>query len=168
MKNKIFLGTLVLMFNVSVMATESNGKLCPELDGRYDRCYSEIKQMRGEYIIDQQDQNGIDVFKVQFVDDETDESRTDMIYADGRIEKRKERVPVIGIKVNVESKSSCKNQKVITEADAYAVFNRRVGEFTTTLERNKNQLIMLIKGQYIGRSINKIIKCQMVGTPIEK
>lgn len=145
MKNKIFLGTLVLMFNVSVMATESNGKLCPELDGRYDRCYSEIKQMRGEYIIDQQDQNGIDVFKVQFVDDETDESRTDMIYADGRIEKRKERVPVIGIKVNVESKSSCKNQKVITEADAYAVFNRRVGEFTTTLERNKNQLIMLIK-----------------------
>lgn len=167
MKTKILLSTLVLSFAFSLQASEVAPSQCPELDGRYDRCYSEIKQMRGEYIIDQQDQNGVEVFKVQFVDDETDESRADVIYADGRVEKRKERVPVIGIKVNVESRSSCKNNRVVTDANAYAIFNRHVGQFTTTLERNKNQLIMLIKGQYIGRSINKIIKCQLIGTPIE-
>lgn len=167
MKTKIFISTIVLAITLSLKAHELAPSQCPELDGRYDRCYSELKQMRGEYIIDQQDQNGVEVFKVQFVDDETDESRADVIYVDGRVEKRKERVPVIGIKVNVESKSSCKNNRVVTEANAYAVFNRHVGQFTTTLERNKNQLIMLINGKYIGRSINKIIKCQLIGTPIE-
>ncbi len=158
---------LLFLTSLNSRAEEFSNGQCPELDGRYDRCYSEIKQMRGEYIIEEQNQNGVNVFKVQFVDDETDESRTDTIYADGRVEKRKERVPVIGIKVNVESSSSCQNDKVITKADAFAVFNRHVGSFTTTLQRNKNQLVMLINGKYIGRSINKIIKCQLVGTPIE-
>lgn len=167
MNQKLFLSTLVLLGSLNLSANEFKNAQCPELDGRYDRCYSELKQMRGEYIIEQQDQNGVDVFNVQFVDDETDESRSDIIYADGRVEKRKERVPVIGIKVNVESRSGCNAGKVVTQAEAYAVFNRHVGSFTTTLERNKNQLIMLIKGKYIGRSINKIIKCQLNGTPIE-
>lgn len=163
MKTSTLLLPIMLMFSLNTYAQS-----CPELDGRYDRCYSEIKQMRGEYIIAQQDQNGVDKFDVQFVDDETDESRTDIIYADGRLEKRKERVPVIGIKVNVESRSFCKNNMVVTEAKAYALFNSKVGEFTTTLERKKNnQLTMLINGQYIGRKIEKIIKCQLVGTPIE-
>ncbi len=158
---KKILLSLTFLFTINTYANQ-----CPELDGRYDRCYSEIKKMRGEYIIDQVDQNGVAVFKVQFVDDETDESRIDKITANGKPEYRKERVPVIGIKVDVESKSYCKNNQVVTDAIARGFFNKKLGEFTTTLSRNKDQLTMLVNGSYIGRSVNKIIKCQLVGTEI--
>ncbi len=159
MKSIIFL--VLSLFAANVFA-------CPYLDGRYDRCYSELKNMRGEYIINQVDENGVNVFNVQFIDDETDESRTDVIRANGKIEKRKERVPKIGIKVNIESKAYCKDNIVYTDSEAFALFGTKVGEFQTRLFKVNNQLQMLVDGQYVGRKINKIIKCQLVGTEIEK
>ena len=112
-----------------------------------------------------------DIFKtiVELIEDKTYPARrtiTDYALKLIKPEYRKERVPVIGIKVDVESKSYCKNNQVVTDAIARGFFNKKLGEFTTTLSRNKDQLTMLVNGSYIGRSVNKIVKCQLVGTEI--
>lgn len=134
---------------------------CPELVGRYNKCKSEVNpNMRGEYLIEQHQENNYMVYNVQFIDDETGEARNDIIVTNGVKVSRKERVPKIGIKVRIDASSSCTQDAVVTNSQIYFL-GSNVGYFVTKIYRSGTTLHSDIDGQYTGKEIHKRITCEL-------
>jgi len=134
---------------------------CPDLIGRYRKCKSEVNpNMRGEYIIDQHQENNYTVYKVQFIDDETGDEKTDTIPTNGVVISRKERVPKIGINVRVEASSTCAFNQVVTESELFFL-RGNVGHFTTKIFREGKTLHSNIDGHYLKKDITKRITCEL-------
>lgn len=135
---------------------------CPNLVGRYNKCKSEINpKMRGEYLIDQHQENNYNVYTVQFIDDETGDAKTDTIPTDGSKVTRKERVPKVGVNVRVEARSSCIAESVVTESELFFL-GGNVGHFTTKIFRTGNTLHSDIDGHYLSKDIHKRITCELL------
>jgi hypothetical protein len=133
---------------------------CPELVGKYNKCHSEIRPMKGEYVIDEHQENNYSVFQVQFIDDETGEVRNDTIPTNGSTISRKERVPKIGVRVRVEASSTCTADQVVTESEIYFM-GGNVGHFTTKIFRTGTTLHSDIDGHYLSKDIHKRIACEL-------
>ena len=133
---------------------------CPELVGKYNKCHSEIRAMKGEYVINEVRENDYSVFQVQFIDDETGEVRNDTIATNGIVVSRKERVPKIGIRVRVDASSKCTTDAVVTDSQIYFI-GANVGYFQTKIYRTGTTLHSDIDGQYTGKEIHKRITCEL-------
>jgi len=131
---------------------------CPDLEGRYPKCKSEKKEMKGEYIVDQLKNGNTEVYNVQYIDEDGD-TRNDVFKTDGTVESRKEKVPTIGIKVTVESSSRCVDDSVVANAKAYWL-GSNVGKFTTKIYKENSILYTKIDGEYLGREFHKLIQCR--------
>lgn len=134
---------------------------CPILVGRYSNCFSEVTKVKGDYIIDQHQESSYEVFNVEYIDDETEESRKDEIRTNGQQFSRKENIPKVGIRIRVEAKARCINNAAVSNADAY-VFGAKVGSFVTSISRNNKQLKSTFDGSYLGTPVHKIILCDLV------
>lgn len=131
---------------------------CPDLEGRYPKCKSEIRDIRGEYNVDQYMKDDVTYYQIHYIDDETDENRTDAIRADGTLESRKERLPRVGIKVRIDSRSRCNDTSVDSDADVYFL-GKKVGKFKTKIYKENNTLYSNLDGSYLGKEISKRIVC---------
>lgn len=116
--------------------------------------------MRGEYLIEQHQENNYEVYKVQFIDDETGEEKTDTIPTNGSVISRKERVPKVGVNVRVEARSKCDTNNVITDSKIFFL-GSHVGQFTTKIYRTGNTLHSDIDGSYLSKDIHKRITCEL-------
>ncbi|MFA6236705.1 MAG: hypothetical protein WC635_05200 [Bacteriovorax sp.] len=150
---KVFIVLLAASFSISAFA-------CPQLQGRYNKCHSEIRQVKGEYIIDQHQENFYEVYDIQYIDDETGESRNDQLKTDNKIASRKETLPRMGVTVRIEAKTSCENNAVVSVGDAY-FFGARVGSFTTRIFREGKLLKSNLDGSYLGKEAHKRIVCEL-------
>jgi hypothetical protein len=149
-----------IIITISSLAISLNLYACPDLVGRYNKCHSEIRPMKGEYVIDEHQENNYSVFQVQFIDDETGEVRNDTIPTNGSTISRKERVPKIGVNVRVEASSTCQLDQVVTESQIYFM-GANVGHFTTRIFRTGTTLHSNIDGRYLSKDINKQITCEL-------
>ncbi len=143
---------------VGLFISASLAFACPELEGRYPKCKSEKKEMKGEYIIDQLKNGNTEVYNVQYIDEDGD-VRNDVFRTDGTPETRKEKVPTIGIKVTVESSSKCVDDSVVGSAKAFWL-GSNVGKFTTKIYKENSILFTKIDGEYLGREFHKLIQCR--------
>lgn len=131
---------------------------CPDLQGRYPKCKSEIRDIRGEYIVEQYLKDDVMFYQIHFIDDETNESRTDAIRTDGKLESRKERLPRVGIKVRIDSRSKCAPNAIVSDANVYFL-GKHVGTFKTKIYAEGGTLYSNLDGQYLGKSLSKRIVC---------
>ncbi len=131
---------------------------CPDLEGRYPKCKSEIRDIRGEYIVDQYLKGEAMWYQIHYIDDDTDEDRTDAIRTDGVMESRKEKLPRVGIKVRIDSTSRCNTDSVVSDADVYFL-GKKVGKFKTKIWRENNTLYSNLDGSYLNKEISKRIVC---------
>lgn len=136
-----------------------NAFACPDLTGRYSKCQSEINpNMRGEYIAEEYIKDGTKYVAVKFIDDETDEERTDTFRTDGVMESRKEKVPNLGITVKIETRSRCEGDKVIGDSEVFFL-GKRVGSFVTKIFKQNGNLNTHIDGKVLTKVFNKRIVC---------
>lgn len=150
---KVFIGFCAAFLSISAYA-------CPQLQGRYNKCYSEVRPVKGEYIIDQHQESFYEVYDIQYIDDQTGESRNDQLKTDNKIASRKETLPRMGITVRIEAKTNCENDAVVSVGDAY-FFGARVGTFTTRIFREGKLLKSNLDGSYLGKESHKRIVCEL-------
>ena len=81
-----------LLILITAFSYSLNSYACPELQGRYNKCFSELRKINGEYIVDQYQENDYQVYSVQYIDDETGENRQELIKTNNQVEARKERI----------------------------------------------------------------------------
>lgn len=147
-----------IVFALLMALLALNAFACPDLEGRYPKCKSEIKDIRGEYVVEQYMKDDVTFYQIHYNDDETDTSRTDEIRTDGKLESRKERLPRVGIKVRIDSRSKCTGDAVTQDADAF-VMGKRVGSFTTKIYKEGETLYSNLDGKYLNKTISKRIVC---------
>lgn len=150
---KKIIGVLILICSSSALA-------CPDLQGRYSKCYSEIRKVKGEYIVDQHQESDYTVYNIEYIDDETGESRKDQLKTNNVKASRKETLPRMGITVRIEAKTKCIGDSVVSTGDAYYL-GMKVGTFTTTIFREKNLLKSNLDGAYLGKEKQKRIVCEL-------
>lgn len=155
MKKKLTLLALTLM-SISCITNAA----CPNLEGRYTQCYSEIRKVKGDYIINQYQESNYEVYNVEYIDDETGENRKDLIKTNNQVETRKETIPRIGIKVKLEAKSNCINNSVVSDAEAFYL-GKKVGTFVSSISLERKTLKSRIDGSYLGREVHKLIICDL-------
>ena len=132
---------------------------CPYLEGRYPDCHSEIKQMKGEYVINQSNENGIEVYSIKYIDENGD-VQEDQFKTDGSKTTRKQTIPTVGVKVKVEGSATCNDDKVLSKGKAYFM-GANVGNFNSTIYKDENGVLtMKIAASYLGRDVNKLIQCK--------
>lgn len=150
---KILIGLLAIAFSSQSFA-------CPELQGRYSKCYSEVRKVKGEYIIDQHQENNYQVYNVEYIDDETGESRKDQLKTDNKKASRKETLPRMGVTVRIDARTTCDGDTVVSVGDAYFL-GAKVGKFTTRIFREGNLLKSNLDGSYLGKESHKRIVCEL-------
>ncbi len=148
----------LLAIIAATLSFSAYSSTCPDLEGHYPKCKSEIRDIHGEYSVEQYMKDDTTFYQIHYNDDETNESRTDAIRTDGVMESRKERLPRVGIKVRIESRSRCNTDSVVSEADVYFL-GAKVGTFTTKIYRENNTLYSTLEGSYLGKPLTKRIVC---------
>ena len=132
---------------------------CPTLEGRYGNCQSEIRELSGEYIIEEYLKDDVTYYFVQKTESEEDgEILNETIRTDNAKVSRKEKIPKYGVTVRIDTKSRCENNKVIGQSKVYSL-GMGVGEFTTVMQRKDDTLYINIDGSVINREIHKRITC---------
>lgn len=150
---KILMSLMMTVISVNVYALS-----CPNMEGRYPNCKSEIRDIKGEYIVEQFMKDNVTYYQIHYIDDDTDENRTDAIRTDGVLESRKEKLPRVGIKVRIDSRSRCNGDSVISDADVYFL-GGKVGKFTTKIYKEGETLYSNLDGEYLGKPLSKRIVC---------
>lgn len=133
---------------------------CPQLQGRYDHCYSEIRNIKGEYIVDQHQENNYEVYNVEYFDDETGESQKEEIRTNNQLVSSKQRLPRVGIRVRIEGRARCEKDRVISDAQVYFM-GANVGSFTNQIYREGDTLKSNLEGSYLGNPLQKRIVCTL-------
>lgn len=153
---------LVFLFALPVIshATEDiTSADCPYLMGHYTKCHSEIKEMKGEYVVEQANEKGVEVYHIKYID-EDGAVQEDEFKTDGQKVSRKQKIPSIGVKVRVDGSAICSDNAVVSTGEAYFM-GAHVGGFDTTIFKDQdNTLTMKIKAQYLGKTVNKLIQCK--------
>ena len=147
-----------IALTATIISIQSYAGDCPELEGRYPKCKSEIRDIRGEYIVEQYLKDDVMFYQIHYNDDETNESRTDAIRTDGKMESRKERLPRVGIKVRIDSRSKCTPDAVVSDANVFFL-GKQVGTFKTKIYRDGETLYSNLDGEYLGKPLSKRIVC---------
>lgn len=148
----------LIALSIAILSLSVNASQCPNLEGRYPKCKSEIRDIRGEYIVEQYSKDDVEFYQVHYIDDETNDNRTDAIRTDWKFESRKERLPRVGIKVRIDSRSKCEPGAVVSDANVYFL-GKRVGTFKTKIYRDGGTLYSNLDGEYLGRPLSKRIVC---------
>ncbi len=133
---------------------------CPALQGRYNKCYSEVRTIKGEYIVDQHQESNYEVYDIEYNDDETGESRTEQFKTNDQVISRKEVLPRINVRVRIEGKARCEGLAVNSDADVYFL-GAKVGSFTSSIFREGKILKSNIDGAYLGKDVHKRIVCTL-------
>jgi hypothetical protein len=133
---------------------------CPTLQGRYYKCYSEIRNIKGEYVVDQHQENNYDVFNVQYIDDETGETREDVFKTNNEVISRKETLPRVGVRVRIEGRARCEGNAMISDGQVYFM-GAHVGSYVTKIFLEGKNLKSTVDGGYLGRDVHKRIACEL-------
>lgn len=133
---------------------------CPQLDGRYSECVSEInKKFNGEYIIGQYSEGETQFYHLEKVNMEVGgDVVEETLRSDGMKVSRKEKIPNYGITVRIDTRSRCEGEQVIGVSDVYSL-GMKVGQFTTTLSKKDQNLFINIDGGYLNKEVHKRISC---------
>lgn len=143
---------------LSTFAISTGVMACPELQGRYDKCYSEIRAINGEYIVDQHQESNYQVYNVEYNDDETGEHRKEEIKTNNEQVSSKQTLPRVGVRVRIEAKARCSGSKVVSDADVFFM-GAKVGSFTNEIFLEGNILKSNLDGSYLGKELHKRIVC---------
>lgn len=141
------------------MLSGSAAFACPSLEGRYDNCQPEIREINGEYIIEEYLKDNVTYYFLQKAEsEETGEIFNETIRTDNVKVSRIERIPQYGVTVRIDTKSRCENSKVISHSKVFSL-GLSVGEFTTIMTRVDNTLHVNIDGSFLNRKVHQRITC---------
>ena len=154
----VFMKSIIAI--IMMLSAISSFATCPELQGRYNKCYSEIRPIKGEYLVDQHLENDYEIYNVQYNDDESGDSRSDVFKTNNQKESRKTIIPRSSISVRVDSKSRCEGSAVIADADVFFL-GAKVGSFTSKIYLEGKQLKSNLDGAYLGKDVHKRIVCEI-------
>ncbi|MDD4973783.1 MAG: hypothetical protein PHY93_05500 [Bacteriovorax sp.] len=149
-----------LLFFISTLSYSLSSYACPQLQGRYNKCFSEIRKINGEYIVDQHQENNYEVYNVEYSDDETGENRKDLIKTNNQKDSRKESLPRMGVTVTVEARSNCVGDAVVSGADVFFL-GAKVGSFVSKIFVEGKNLKSNVDGSYLGKDVHKRIVCEL-------
>lgn len=147
-----------ILLILSNLALSAGAMACPELQGRYDKCYSEIRNIKGEYIVDQHQENNYEVYNVEYNDDESGENRKEEIRTNNEVVSSKQTLPRVGVRVRIEARARCAGSKVISDADVFFM-GAKVGNFTNEIFLEGSTLKSNLDGSYLGKDLHKRIVC---------
>ena len=148
------------LFLLSIFSYSFSLFACPNLQGKYGNCFSEIKKFDGEYVINQHQENDYVVYNVDFNNNNTGEQRSEEIKTDNNRELRSERVPSIGLTVKIDAHSHCEGDAVISDADVYFL-GMNVGSFVSKFTIEGKLLKSNVDGAYLNTSVQKRIVCEL-------
>lgn len=151
---------LMVLSTLATLALSTGAMACPELQGRYDHCYSEIRKINGEYIVDQHQENFYQVYNVEYNDEETGENRKEEIKTNNELISSKQTLPRVGVRVRLEARARCAGEKVISDADAFFM-GAKVGSFTSEIYLDGTTLRSNLDGSYLGKELHKRIICTL-------
>lgn len=147
-----------LLFSASFFIS-SLAFACPQLEGRYSQCESEIRKLGGEYIIEQYMERSTQFYHLEKIDmEEGGDVQEETIRADGVKVSRKEKIPKYGVTVRIDTRSRCEGDKVIGDSEVFSM-GFRVGEFKTILYKEDQNLHINIDGGYLSKEVHKRISC---------
>lgn len=149
-----------LLILISVFSYSLSSYACPQLQGRYNKCFSEIRKIKGEYIVDQHQESNYEVYNVEYNDDETGENRKDIIKTDNQKDIRKETLPRMGVTVKIEARSNCAGNAVVSDANVFFL-GAKVGSFVSKIFVEGNLLKSNVDGSYLGKDVHKRIVCEL-------
>ena len=130
------------------------------MQGRYYKCYSEIRNIKGEYVVEQHQENDYDVFNVQYIDDETGDTREDVFKTNNEVISRKETLPRVGLRVRIEGRARCEGNAMISDGQVYFM-GAHVGSYVTKIFLEGKILRSTVDGGYLGREVHKRIACEL-------
>lgn len=143
----------------AVLFFSSTAFACPQLEGKYNHCESEIRYLGGEYNIEQYMKDNVQYYHVQKIDAENeDEVTEETIRTDNVKTSRKEKIKKYGITVRIDTKSRCEGNTVVGVSEGFT-FGSKMGTFTTVLSKADNTLFINIDGTYLNKEVHKRIKC---------
>ena len=116
--------------------------------------------MKGEYVIDQHQENDYEVYNIEYNDDETGESRKELIKTNNQIAKRKEKLPKAGVTVKIEARSTCQGNQVVSDAEVFFL-GAKVGSFVSKIFVEDKLLKSNIDGAYLNKDVHKRIVCEL-------
>ena len=133
---------------------------CPNLQGKYNNCRSELGEIDGEYTIDQNQESNYQVYNVLYVNNQNGDSQTQVFKTNNKLESRKEELPSSGVTVRIDSKAHCEGDTVAAVADVFFL-GGKVGSFTTSIHLEGSLLKSNVDGSYLGTDVHKRIECQL-------
>ena len=145
---------------VTLSSSIAMADACPIMQGRYYKCYSEIRNIKGEYVVEQHQENDYDVFNVQYIDDETGDTREDVFKTNNEVISRKETLPRVGLRVRIEGRARCEGNAMISDGQVYFM-GAHVGSYVTKIFLEGKILRSTVDGGYLGREVHKRIACEL-------
>lgn len=149
-----------LFFLAALASFSFNTYACPNLVGRYKNCFSEIRKMSGEYVVDQHQESDYEVYVIEYNDDETNAQRKDILKTNLEKDIRKETIPKIGVTVKIETRSHCDGNAVVSDADVFFL-GAKVGNFVSKIFIEDKLLKSNVDGSYLKKDIHKRIVCEL-------
>ena len=149
-----------LLFVLAIFSYSVISYACPQLQGRYNKCSSELKKFNGEYIVDQHQENDYDVFNVEFNDDVTGEHHSDIIKTDNQSDLKTEKITKFGITTKVDLQTHCEGDKVVSTANVYFL-GMRSGSFILKFYRDGKFIKGDVDGSYLGTYVNNHFVCEL-------
>ena len=149
-----FIAIATLFASISAFA-------CPDLSGTYTACRSQTGNTAGstDVVITQAIQNKVTTYSITSTDPDTNERKTELYRADGRLVSETITDPDSGMTISMSSVVKCVNNTVNMNMKV-VMAGQPVANVTTVMSKANKQLTMKMTGKNFDEPINETLICE--------
>lgn len=150
-----------LMLTLLLTTTSAFAVNCPNLTGKYLKCTSTTGETEGssDFEVSQKLVNGYNHYTLSYIDDGTQERRTDLYKADGRTYVDSQQDPETGLTLKVDQRTTCGNGQVVSRSNIW-LQNESLGSLTVTVTKSGKVLTQIVEGTMMGESVKDTVLCE--------
>jgi hypothetical protein len=148
-----------LFFAFSLLS--ASALACPNLSGYYSGCRSSTGQLPGreDMTVTQLSQNGVALYRITWINQESQDREEQFVLADGRTYTQEQRDTTSGATVLKQVTASCR-QAVLAINDTTIVNRQVVRDVATQLTRAGGILRWVLSGSVMGRRVVDTLICE--------
>lgn len=149
-----FVAIAALLISVSAFA-------CPDLSGTYTVCRSQTGNTSGstDMVITQAIQNKVTHYSITSTDPDTNERKTEVYKADGKLVSETVTDPDSGMSLTMSSMVKCVNNTVSLNMKV-AMGGQQVANVTSVLSKSGKQLTTKTTGTNFGETVSETVICE--------
>jgi hypothetical protein len=145
---------------ISALFVSLSAMACPDLAGTYLTCRSTITSRVGDtdMVVAQSIINGVTVYSISAVSDESGEREVTTINADGK-KYTEQFEPQEGFRVVVTSSATCEGNVLKVKINT-KLNGENQGDLTMDVSKNGNQINQAIYGEVFGENVSDNVICE--------